>query len=588
MRIICCVLLLTAARYGACSTSESFEEEAGYDCRPNQPCWPGREEWDKLNKTIGGNLRNTVPLAASCYLDSGFYNPDSCHETAEDYKNSTRRSDVYGASEILNWETCHKNGCTLQSVLPQLPPLFDWCALGRLSSVYVNASKPDHVSETIKFARQHNIRLSIKNTGHDYFGRDTAPNSLAIWTHHMTNMTYHATFKGFQCSSADGKDIGEIGAGVQASEAYAFFEKHGMNVPGGNEGTVGLAGGFGQGGGHGVFGPSYGLMVDNAVEFDVVTADGKQHTINACNEPELFWAMRGGGGGTFAVLTAYRFQLHPAQPINLYTLRAEFPPLQAEQALRDFLAIHADNQTTWSDNRIAGHAYYFPTKIEMYLVLPGGDEAVFRNLTSAYQTYAANYPGLNILENRYSRFAEYSGLLRITQSIADRLTPSGFYEVLAGRLLPRNLFDPSKRDSLIDAVLSGIKSSDNIIARAANIPTQIIMTTPANRPDGEGTSVHPAWRHALWHLVYSGGWTDGIPSASQDHIVKHLLDAVEPVKSLTPGGGCYVNEGHYLEPDWKQTFFGSNYDKLLEIKKRYDPTHLFDCWKCVGWRGDSE
>lgn len=54
-----------------------------------------------------------------------------------------------------------------------------------------------------------------------------------------------------------------------------------MNVPGGNEGSVGLAGVFGQGGGHGIYGPSYGLMVDNAVEFDIVTADGEQRTINA-------------------------------------------------------------------------------------------------------------------------------------------------------------------------------------------------------------------------------------------------------------------------------------------------------------------
>ncbi|KAE8423629.1 hypothetical protein BDV36DRAFT_279148 [Aspergillus pseudocaelatus] len=560
------------------SSNDHSDSDPGYDCRPGKPCWPNDSEWNQFNTTLGGNLYATLPLAASCYLGSKTYDRNACDKVASSYTNSTTRSAVYGASEILNWETCHEAGCTLQSLLPQLPPVLNQCTPGRLSQYYVNATHPSHVSETIKFARRHNLRLSIKNTGHDYFGRGTAPNSLAIWTHHMNNMSYHSDFKAFKCPLADGHNIGEIGAGTQAVDAYAFFEKHGMNVPGGNEGTVGLAGGFGQGGGHGVFGPSYGLMVDNAVEFDIVTADGNQRTINACNDPDLFWAMRGGGGGTFAVLTAYRFQLHPTRPIHLYTLRAEFPPLRAEQALHDFLTIHANSQTAWSNNRVAGHAYYFPSKMEMYLVLPDEDPTVLQDLTSAYQTYAASYPGLTVLENRYSTFEKYSGLLQVTQSIADRLTPSGFYEVLAGRLLPRNLFNSQSRESLVNAVISGIRSSDNIIARAADIPTQIIMTTPANHPNG----------NALWHLVYSGGWTDGVPTTAQNHIIKSLLDSVEPVKNLTIGGGCYVNEGHYLEPDWEQTFFGSNYDKLLAVKQRYDPTHLFDCWKCVGWRGPSD
>lgn len=67
-----------------------------------------------------------------------------------------------------------------------------------------------------------------------------------------------------------------------------------------------------------------------------------------------------------------------------------------------------------------------------------------------------------------------------------------------------------------------------------------------------------------------------------------FLELLEPLKELSPGGGAYGNEAHYLEPEWETTFWGNNYAKLLEVKYAYDPTHLFDCWRCVGWRGAEE
>ncbi|KAF5863322.1 hypothetical protein ETB97_010322 [Aspergillus alliaceus] len=179
--------------------------------------------------------------------------------------------------------------------------------------------------------------------------------------------------------------------------------------------------------------------------------------------------------------------------------------------------------------------------MEMYLVLPDDDDALIHNVTRDHQAYAASYPGLKILENRYTTFAKNSGFLQGTQSIADQLTPSGPHEVLAGRLLPHNLFDSLYRDPLVDAVKSGIKNSDNFIPRIANIPVQINMTTPANHQDGTTAEAHPAWRNALWHLIYAGRWADGVPSFVQNHILTSLLDSVDPFKKLTHGGGCYVN-----------------------------------------------
>lgn len=587
-RPVLLTVVVIAAGFAAAQSNINITDP-GYNCTPDLSCWPTKSAWAEFNSTVGGSLHATVPFAAPCYPSSEHHDAARCEVVQDGYTNSTIRSAVYGATQELNWETCGDTGCTLQSLLPQLPRISQTCSLGRLGAYFVDARNADHVVEAINFARIHNLRLTIKNTGHDYFGRDMVPNSLAIWTRHIDNMVYHSSFTAHNCPSANGQNIGEIGAGVEARAAYTFFEEYQMNVVGGNEGSVGLAGGFGQGGGHGMFGPSYGLMVDNAVEFDVVTADGEKRTINQCNDPDLFWAMRGGGGGTYAVLINYRFQLYLAVPINLYTFRANFSVLDEAATLRDILTAHADSQTNWSNNNVSGHAYYFPGKMELFLVLPYDDDGSrLKELTAYFRNYVTAYPGIDIAEDQYYSYPKYTDFLALTQSLADRLTPSGWYAALAARLLPRDLFVPQNVSSLVSAVISGLNQNQNFINHLASIPTEIIMTTPANHPDGSATAANPVWRNALWHLVYAGGWTDGIPTSTQRSITETLLKSLDPVKALTPGGGCYMNEGHYLEPDWQQTFFGSNYDRLLRIKNRHDPTHLFDCWKCVGWRGAEE
>ena len=88
--------------------------------------------------------------------------------------------------------------------------------------------------------------------------------------------------------------------------------------------TVGASGGYIQGGGHGAMGPKYGLAVDNVLEFDFVTADGSLLTVNACNNPDLFWALRRGGCGTFGVVTRTVYKAHEAFPNYLHVNAAYY------------------------------------------------------------------------------------------------------------------------------------------------------------------------------------------------------------------------------------------------------------------------
>jgi hypothetical protein len=261
--------------------------DPGYDCRPGQKCWPSTKEWQQFNTTIGGHLYETVPIAAPCYKNSPHYDEAACQAVEDYYGSSIPRGTHYGQTYWLNWETCHQTGCALLETDPA-ELLYRTCSLGRLSSYYVDVRDASHISAALRFATKHNIRISVKNTGHDFFGRSSVPNTLAIWTHNLETMKFNANFTAHNCPAANGQNIGEIGAGVVAADAYHYFSSHGMDVTGGYEQSVGLAGGFAQGGGVGSFTTTYGLMADNAVEFEVVTADGEVRIINQCNDPELF------------------------------------------------------------------------------------------------------------------------------------------------------------------------------------------------------------------------------------------------------------------------------------------------------------
>lgn len=141
-------------------------------------------------------------------------------------------------------------------------------------------------------AKQHNIRLIVKSSGHDYQGRSNAPQSLSIWTHHINSIEIHETFKPTGCDvEIDGGAV-TVGAGgnmLGIQEALAGVNKV---VVGGTGGTVSV-GGYITGGGHSLLSSRYGLAADQVLEFEVVTPKGDLVTANECQNEDLFWAMRG-------------------------------------------------------------------------------------------------------------------------------------------------------------------------------------------------------------------------------------------------------------------------------------------------------
>ncbi|KAK7914628.1 hypothetical protein PG985_012331 [Apiospora marii] len=161
-------------------------------------------------------------------------------------------------------------------------------------------------------AREHDIRVVIKSSGHDFQGRSTAPGALSIWVHHMQAISPRAApFRPQTCSFAIDEDTVTVGGGAQMGAVYEELAKINRTVVGGASKTVAV-GGYLTGGGHSILAPRYGLGADQVLEMEVVTPMGDIVTANECQNQDLFWAMRGGGGSTFGVMTSVTMRTYPS------------------------------------------------------------------------------------------------------------------------------------------------------------------------------------------------------------------------------------------------------------------------------------
>ena len=255
--------------------------------RPQDTEWPNAAEWDRLRQRLGGRLIKVESPLAGCMNDPA---AAACQAAIKDLSNPYFIQDHPGATQSSGWVDA-------------------WTAA---PSVYaVAAQDARDVAAAVDFAREHNLRLVVKGGGHSYQGTSNAPDSLLIWTHAMNTITAHDAFVGEGCAATQSaRPAVSIGAGATWLSAYdAVTIKAGRYVQGGGCTTVGVAGLI-QSGGFGSFSKRYGTAASSLLEAEVVTADGTIRIANACTNPDLFWALKGGGGGTFGVVTRVTLATH--------------------------------------------------------------------------------------------------------------------------------------------------------------------------------------------------------------------------------------------------------------------------------------
>lgn len=234
-------------------------------CQPHEPCWPSPREWNALNRSIDGNLVAVQPVAAPCHINP---NSTACQDVTAQWSNSVWRAAQPGAVQWENWAAWseHNESCYIETAP-------DTCKQGRISLYSAVVQNARHIQEAVRFARRHNIRLAVKNSGHDFLGRSAAPNSLQILTNRMKGLQTVDDFvpKGAPKHTGEGPAV-TLDAGISLQEMYAALAKQNRTVVGGTAHTVGPTGGYIQGGGHSFLSPWKGMASDNALEFSVVTA----------------------------------------------------------------------------------------------------------------------------------------------------------------------------------------------------------------------------------------------------------------------------------------------------------------------------
>lgn len=206
------------------------------------------------------------------------------------------------------------------------------CVVGSYVQYAVNASGASDYVETLAFAKELNIRLVIRNTGHDYLGKSTGAGSLALWTHHLKDIDVLE----YSSDVYTGKAM-RMGAGVQASEAQSVAHALGLLVVEGACPSVGIAGGYTQGGGAGPLGSKFGLAADQVLEWEVVTPTGQTLTATPDQNLDLYWALSGGGGGTYGAVLSMTVKLHPDMPTGGATLSFTEPTEKYRDVLQAFL-----------------------------------------------------------------------------------------------------------------------------------------------------------------------------------------------------------------------------------------------------------
>src|SRR5580658_6608669 len=250
--------------------------------RPSDPGWPTPARWAELDRAVEGRLFKPASPFLNCREDAGH---SECAAAVERVHNPYFIGDEPAITQASGWV----DAWTCES-----------------SAYAVAAERTADVAAAVNFAGKNNLRLVVRGGGHGYQGTSNAPDSLLIWTRRMNAVTLHDDFVPQGCHSKQSPQPAmSVGAGTLWADAYEMVTtRGGRYVQGGGCRTVGVAG-LVQGGGFGSWSKRYGTGAAGLLEAEIVTADGVVRVVNECLNPDLFWAIKGGGGGTFGVVTRF-------------------------------------------------------------------------------------------------------------------------------------------------------------------------------------------------------------------------------------------------------------------------------------------
>jgi FAD/FMN-containing dehydrogenase len=409
-------------------------------------------------------------------------------------------------------------------------------------AVIARCATTSDVVRAVNFAKDNGLLLAVRGGGHNIAGNAVCDDGLVIDLSQMKAAQVDPTAR--RVTIEAGATLGDLDAATQA---------YGLATPVGINSTTGI-GGLTLGGGFGWLSRKYGLTVDNLESAEVVTAAGEVVRASESEHPDLFWALRG-GGGNFGVVTRFEFRLHPVGPDVLSGLIV-YPISEAKSVLqqyREFMANAPEELNVWTVLRKAPPLPFLPETFH-------GQEMIALALIYAGDPKQGE-PLVEPLRKFGTPIGEHVGVQPYAawqQTFDPLLTPGA-----------RNYWKSHNFTTLQDGLF------DVVVEYVEKLPSDQCeiffgaIDGATMRPAAD--SMAYAQRDAKFVMNFHGRWEDPVDDERCIRWARDFFNATAPFSS----GGVYINFMTADEPDRVRSAYGPNYDRLVQVKRKYDPNNLF-------------
>jgi FAD/FMN-containing dehydrogenase len=423
---------------------------------------------------------------------------------------------------------------------------------GVIPSLVVRPLDGADVRAAVNWGVANGVPLRARSGGHSYAGYSTLGRGMVLDLRNLRHIRVDARNR-----------TATVGAGAQLIDVYAALSAHQLTIPAGSCPSVGVAG-HALGGGMGLAARQFGLTADNLLSARIVTADGRERTVSRHSERDLYWALRGGGGGNFGVVTSFTFRVHPV-PRRVATFFVSWPWTRAADAL-----------AAWQ--RWAPHARPELTSI---FHLSGGGGLTSVNVSGQYFGPAGDLTRLlaplKTIDGALVSYADHGYLaaqLVFAGCANTSLTACHTNGTRVGGTLTRESFQAKSQYVAKSLPAAARMRLVNAVEVRAGTPGSGAILFDSyggaiNRVAPGATAF--AHRDALFciqYLAYPGGlsWLRAITNRMAPYVT----------------GGAYFN---YTDPDlksWQSAYYGSNYPRLLAVRRAVDPDHYFNFPQAIG------
>ncbi|HEY2132085.1 MAG TPA: FAD-binding protein [Acetobacteraceae bacterium] len=558
--------------------------------RPDDAGWPDAASWDRLRRDVGGRLSAVAsPLDPCRAAPAG----EACSALFGELKNPYYIGATVGLTQTCGWVDA-------------------WTAAP--SAYAVAAQSTDDVMAAVNFARANRLRLVVKGGGHSYLGTSNAPDSLMIWTRAMNRVVVHDGFVAQGCARAPQPAV-SIGAGAIWMHSYdEVTTRHGRYVQGGGCGTVGVAG-LVLGGGFGSYAKTYGTAAASLLEAELVTADGVVRVANECSHPDLFWALKGGGGGSFGVVTRLTLRTHDLP--EWFGVVAATMHAASDRGFRRLVGWFVD---FYGERLLNPHWGEIATirpgrRLDIRMEFQGMDRAQAAEIWQPFFDAVGSDGDLSftmspLIRGVPARHRWDPAFLKAHAPAAvitdDRpgaasdnvfwssnLSETGhFLYGFESAWLPQALLRVDRRGALVDALLA----AGRISAVELHFQKGLAGATNETLAASRDTATNPAVLDAFALAIIAGEGPPAFPGlpghepdlAEARQRAAAIGRAMGEIRRIMPDAGSYVAESNFFQPAWQAAYWGAHYPRLLDIKRAYDPEGLFFVRHGVGSEGWSE